>query len=61
MKRSFALVVSEWDGSGIFRAFGPYDSEADAKGAEPKLQDLYGPEGIGKWEVVPMFTITTED
>ena len=60
MKRSYALIVSHWDGSGILRAFGPYGSEADAKAAEPTLQDLYQPEGIGKWEMVPMFSIDTE-
>lgn len=61
MKRSYALIVSHWDNSGIIRAFGPYDSEDVAKAAEPQLQDLYQPEGIGKWEVIPMFNINTED
>lgn len=60
MKRSYALTVSYEDGSGILRAFGPYDTEADAHAAEPRLQDLYAPELGGKWEVVPMFTITEE-
>lgn len=61
MQRSYALVVSHWDGSGILRAFGPYDTEAAAKAAESKLQDLYEPDSGGKWQVVPMYTITTEN
>lgn len=60
MKRSYALVVSHWDGSGIIRAFGPYESEDAAKAAEADLQDLYQPDGIGKWETVTLFNITTE-
>jgi hypothetical protein len=61
VKRFYILTVSHFDGSGILRAFGPYDTEEAAKTAEPKLQDLYYPDAIGKWDVVPMYTITTED
>lgn len=61
MKRAYALVVSYHDGSAILRAFGPYPTEDAAKAAEPDLQDLYYPDGIGKWEVVPMYAITMED
>jgi hypothetical protein len=60
VKRSYALVVSYSDGSGILRAFGPYGTEEAARAAEPKLQELFAPDGTGKWEVVPLYSITTE-
>jgi hypothetical protein len=61
MKRSYVITVSHWDASGVLRAFGPYDTEQAAHDAQPALLDLYGPDPGGKWEVIPMFTITTED
>lgn len=59
MNRSYVLVTSEWDGSGIGRAFGPYDTEEAAKAAQPDLQELCDPHGSARWDVLPMYTITT--
>ncbi len=61
MKRSYIIAVTYYDSPGILRTFGPYATEEAANAAEPKLQDLYQPEGMGKWEVVPMYSIDTED
>jgi hypothetical protein len=58
VKRSYALVVSYYDSSAAIRCFGPYGTEEAAKAAEPKLQDLFHPDGTGKWDVVPMYSIT---
>lgn len=61
MKRSYVLVTSQWDNSGVGRVFGPYDTEEAAKAALPHLQEVCDPLGTVQWEALPMYTITTED
>lgn len=52
MKR-FALVQVHPDRSGVIRVIGPYDSEEDAKGALPEIQDFLV-DSFGLWDTVPI-------
>lgn len=55
MKR-YALVQSELDRSGIIRVIGPYNTEEDARGDLPEIQDFLV-DSYGHWDVVPVYNL----
>jgi hypothetical protein len=57
--KRYLLVLSHHDRSGVIKAFGPYDTEDEARSWQGEVADLIDP-GSGVWDVIPLYSTRSQ-